>query len=195
MVCHENRGLTEHIKDVARRLAKAGYVALALDLLSRDGGTARVEASQVPGRLTADPARNVADFQAAFTYLNSQSQVQRGNIGMVGFCFGGGVTYMVATAIPELKAAVPFYGPNPPLADVPKIRAAVLGIYGGTDARITDASVQLEAAMKANNKTFERVVYPGVGHAFHNDTGANWNEQAATAAWQRTLDWFKRYLV
>ena len=195
MVCHENRGLTEHIKDVARRLAKAGYVALAVDLLARDGGTDKVDPTQVPGKLTADPARNVADFQAAFTYLNGQSQVQKGNIGMVGFCFGGGVTYMVATAIPELKAAVPFYGPNPPLTDVPKIRAAVLGIYGETDTRITGASGELEQAMKATGKTFEKVVYPGVGHAFHNDTGAAYNEQAATDAWKRTLDWFKKYLV
>lgn len=195
LVCHENRGLTEHIRDVTRRLAKAGYAALAVDLLSRDGGTAKVDSAQAPGKLSADPGRNVADFQAAFRYLQGLRAVQRENIGMTGFCFGGGVTWMVAAATPELKAAVPYYGANPPLSDVPKIRSAVLGLYGETDQRITSAVPAIEEAMKQNGKTFEKMIYPGAGHAFHNDTGGAWNQQAATDAWQRTLDWFKRYLV
>lgn len=195
MVCHENRGLVEHIRDVTRRLAKAGFEALAVDLLSREGGTAKVDPNQVPGKLTANPAQNVADFQAAFDYLQTLDSVQKANIGMVGFCFGGGVTWMVATAIPELKAAVPYYGPNPPLSDVPKIQAAVLAIYGENDQRITPGAATIEQAMKENGKTFEKVIYPGAGHAFNNDTGPNWNEQASDDAWQRTLAWFRGYLV
>lgn len=195
MVCHENRGLVEHVRDVTRRLAKAGYAALALDLLSRDGGTAGVDPNQVPGKLTANPAQNVADFQAAFRYLQTLTSVQKGNIGMIGFCFGGGMTWLVVTAIPELKAAVPYYGPNPPLTDVPKIRAAVLGIYGGEDQRIDAGIPAIEEAMKQNGKTFEKIVYPGAGHAFNNDAGQSWNEQASYDAWDNALAWFKKYLV
>jgi len=194
LVGHENRGLVEHIRDVARRFAKAGYVGLAVDLLSREGGTAKVDPAQVPGKLSADPGQSVADFQAAFRDLQSLPVVQRDKIGMVGFCFGGGITWRVATAIPELKAAVPFYGPNPPLEDVPMIRAAVLAIYGGEDQRINAGIPAIEAAMQQQGKKFEKAIYPGAGHAFHNDTGAAWNEQAASDAWQKTLEWFKRYL-
>lgn len=193
LVCHENRGLVDHIRDVARRLAKAGHVALALDLLSREGGTAAVDPGQVPGKLSANPEQAVADFQAAFGHLQSLDYVRKDRIGMIGFCFGGGITWRVATAVPELKAAVPFYGPNPPLADVPKIGAAVLAIYGEQDQRINASIPDIESAMKQHNKTFEKEIYAGAGHAFYNDTGANWNEQAAEAAWQRTLDWLKRH--
>lgn len=195
LVCHENRGLVEHIKDVTRRLAKAGYSALAVDLLSRDGGTAKVDPNEVAAKLTADPARNVFDFQAAFKYLRILPPVQKANIGMIGFCFGGGMTWLTVTAIPELKAAVPYYGPNPPLSDVPKINAAVLGMYGGDDQRIDAGIPAIEEAMKQNGKTFEKIVYPGSGHAFNNDTGASWNEQASYDAWDKALAWFKKYLV
>jgi carboxymethylenebutenolidase len=196
LVCHENRGLLEHIKDVARRLAKAGYVGLAVDLLSRQGGTDKIgDAAQVPGLLANAPAQQlVQDFKDGLTYLQGQPFVAQDRIGMVGFCFGGGVTWRCATQIPELKAAVPFYGPNPPLEDVPKIKAAVLAIYGELDTRITSGAAAIEAAMKQNNKTFEKIVYPNANHAFHNDTGANYNPQAATEAWAKTLAWFDKYL-
>jgi carboxymethylenebutenolidase len=196
LVCHENRGLLEHIKDVARRLGKAGYVGLAVDLLSRQGGTDKIaDAAQVPGLLANAPAQQlVQDFKDGVTYLQGQPFVSKDRIGMVGFCFGGGITWRCATQIPELKAAVPFYGPNPPLEDVPKINAAVLAMYGALDTRITSGSAAIEAAMKQNNKTFDKIIYPNANHAFHNDTGANYNAEAAKDAWAKTLAWFDKYL-
>ena len=195
LVCHENRGLTEHIRDVTRRVAKAGYVGLAVDLLSRDGGTAKVDPAQVPARLSANPVAPVADFQAGLKYLQAQPFAAKDKIGMVGFCYGGGITWLMAVNSPDLKAAVPFYGPPPPSADVPKIKAAVLAIYAGNDERITSTAPTIEAAMKANGKTFDKFIFPNVGHAFHNDTGAAWDETAATDAWAKALAWFDKYLV
>ena len=196
LVCHENRGLVEHIKDVARRLGKAGYVGLAVDLLSRQGGTDKIaDAAQVPGLLANAPAQQlVQDFKDGVTYLQGQPFVSKDRIGMVGFCFGGGVTWRCATQIPELKAAVPFYGPNPPLEDVPKINAAVLAMYGALDTRITSGAAAIEAAMQQNNKTFSKIIYPNASHAFHNDTGASYNAEAAKDAWAKTLAWFDKYL-
>jgi len=195
MVCHENRGLVEHIKDVTRRLAKAGYVGLAPDLLSREGGTNRLDGAQIPGILSnTPPARFVSDFQAAFKYLQAQPFVRRDRIGMVGFCFGGGVTWRVATKLPGLRAAVVFYGPNPPLEDVPNIQAPVLAIYAERDNFVNPGIPAIENAMRQHNKVFERVVYPNTEHAFHNDTGPRYNAEAAQDAWARTLAWFERYL-
>jgi carboxymethylenebutenolidase len=195
LVCHENRGLTEHIKDVTRRLAKAGYAALAVDLLSRQGGSSTLDSNQVPGMLgNIDPEQFVQDFRSGLRYLQDQTFTQAERVGMVGFCFGGGVTWLVATKMPELKAAVPFYGPRPPLEDVPNIQAAVLAIYGELDQRITQGVPEIEAAMQENNKTFEKIIYPNAGHAFFNDTGSRYNPQAAENAWQRLLDWYGRYL-
>lgn len=195
LVCHENRGLTEHIHDVARRLAKAGYVALAVDLLSRQGGTNAVGSGNVPGALgNTSPDQFVEDFLSGRQFLQSQSFAQAELVGMVGFCFGGGVTWLMATRMPELKAAVPFYGPHPAVADVPNINAAVLGIYGELDQRINQGIPAIEAAMQQNNKIYENVIYPGADHAFHNDTGSRYNPDAAQDAWARTLEWFGKYL-
>jgi carboxymethylenebutenolidase len=195
LVCHENRGLTAHIEDVTRRLAKAGYTALAVDLLSRQGGSAAVGSDNVPGALgNIEPDQFVADFKSGWAYLKTLPYPLTERVGMVGFCFGGGVTWRMATKMPELRAAVPFYGPHPPLEDVPGIRAAVLGIYAGNDARINGGIPAIEEAMKANQKVFEMEVYPDVDHAFHNDTSPRYNAQAANAAWQRTLDWFAKYV-
>lgn len=195
LVCHENRGLNPHIEDVARRLAMAGYVALAVDLLSRQGGSASVGEANVPGALgNIDPAQFVSDFRNGWTYLQGQAFADAGRVGMVGFCFGGGVTWLMAVEMPELKAAVPFYGPPPPEADLPRIQAAVLAIYGELDGRITGTADRIEAAMLANGKVFEREIYPGADHAFHNDTSSRYNAEAASAAWARTLDWFGRYV-
>jgi carboxymethylenebutenolidase len=195
LVCHENRGLTPHIEDVTRRLAIAGYVALAVDLLSRQGGSAQVGESNVPGALgNIDPAQFVSDFRSGWTYLQEQPYADAERVGMVGFCFGGGVTWLMAVEMPELKAAVPFYGPPPPEEDLPRIQAAVLAIYGELDGRITSTAERIEAAMLANGKIFEKEIYPGADHAFHNDTSSRYHPEAAMAAWARTLDWFGRYV-
>jgi carboxymethylenebutenolidase len=195
LVCHENRGLTEHIKDVTRRLAQAGYAALAVDLLSREGGTSTLSSDQVPGILgNTSPDQFVSDFRSGWDYLKTLPGVDAERVGMVGFCFGGGVTWLMATRMPELRAAVPFYGPHPPVEDVPNIQAAVLGIYAGNDQRINQGIPPIEQAMIDNNKIYEKVIYPDTDHAFHNDTGSRYNAEAATDAWTRTLDWFAKYI-
>ena len=197
LVSHENRGLTDYIKDVTRRVAKAGYVGLAVDLLSSQGGTDKVsDPAQIPNILSSTPPDELAGyFLSAIQYLQAQPFVKKDQLGMVGFCFGGGMTWLVATKAPQLKAAVPFYGPNPPLDAVPDIRAAVLGIYGGEDQRIDAGIPAIEEAMQKNGKTFEKVIYPGASHAFHNDTGRNYNPEAAVDAWSRTLAWFAKYVT
>ena len=195
LVCHENAGLTPHIRDVARRFAKAGYAALAVDLLTREGGTPGADRDKVPGMLTsAGIPRHVADFAAARKYMGTVDGVDGARIGMVGFCFGGGVTWAAATEIPELKAVVPFYGPSPDIAAVPKIKAAAFGVYAGTDARITGGKDALDAALTAAKVTHEMKVYPDVPHGFHNDTGTGWKDEQATQAWKDTLAWFAKYV-
>jgi carboxymethylenebutenolidase len=195
LVCHENRGLTPHIQDVTRRFAKAGYVALAVDLLSRQGGSTAVGEENVPGALgNIPPDQFVQDFQSGWRSLQGQSFADTDRVGMTGFCFGGGVTWRVATQMPELLAAVPFYGPHPPVEDVPNIRAAVLAIYGEQDSRINGGIPAIEEAMRANNKIYEKMIYPNADHAFHNDTGSRYNPEAARDAWERTLAWFDQYV-
>jgi len=195
LVCHENRGLTAHIRDVTRRLAKAGYVGVAVDLLSRQGGTAAVGNENVPGVLgNTPPDQFVADFRSAWRYAGQQNFSLPERVGMVGFCFGGGVTWLMSTKMPELKAAVPFYGPHPPLEDVPNIQAAVRAIYAGNDQRINSGIEAIEAAMTQHNKTFEKIIYPNVEHAFHNDTSPRYNHEAAQDAWAKTLEWFGRWV-
>jgi carboxymethylenebutenolidase len=195
LVCHENRGLTPHIQDVTRRFAKAGYVGLAVDLLSRQGGSAAVGQDNVPGALgNISPDQFVEDFKSGWRYLQGQAFADAARVGMTGFCFGGGVTWRVATQMPELLAAVPFYGPQPPVEDVPNIRAAVLAIYGGLDSRINSGIPAIEQAMQENNKIYEKIVYEGADHAFHNDTGPRYNLEAARDAWERTLAWFQQYV-
>jgi len=195
LVCHENRGLTAHIQDVTRRLAAAGYAALAVDLLSRHGGTASLDRDDVPGVLgNISPEQFVQDFISGWRYMQGQPFALSDRVGMVGFCFGGGVTWLMATRMPELLAAVPFYGPHPPVAEVPNIQAAVLAIYAESDMRINQGIRAIEAAMQEHNKIYEKVIYPGTDHAFHNDTGPRYNAQAAQDAWRRTLEWFGRYV-
>jgi carboxymethylenebutenolidase len=195
LVCHENRGLTTHIQDVTRRFGKAGYAALAVDLLSRQGGSASVGEGNAPGALGAiAPDQFVQDFRSGWLYMKAQAFTQAERVGMVGFCFGGGVTWLVAEGMPELKAAVPFYGPPPPADQVPDIQAAVLAIYGGLDSRITSSEPAMEAAMQQANKVFDKMIYPDADHAFFNDTGTRFNAAAAQDAWGKTLAWFEKYL-
>ena len=195
LVCHENRGLTPHIQDVTRRFAKAGYVGLAVDLLSRQGGSAAVGQENVPGTLgNISPDQFVEDFKSGWLYLQGQPFADARRVGMTGFCFGGGVTWRVATQMPELLAAVPFYGPHPPVEDVPNIRAAVLAIYGELDSRINSSIPTIEQAMLENNKIYEKIIYQGADHAFHNDTGGRYNPEAAKDAWEKTLAWFEQYV-
>ena len=195
LVCHENRGLTPHIQDVTRRLAKAGYVALAVDLLSRQGGTAALDSGDVPGTLgNISPDTFVQDFLAGWRWLQEQSFTLGERVGMTGFCFGGGVTWRVATQMSELKAAVPFYGPHPEVSDVPNIQAAVQAIYGERDTRINQGIPAIEAAMQENGKIYAKIIYPDCDHAFFSDTGSRYNPSAAQDAWKQLLTWFQRYV-
>jgi carboxymethylenebutenolidase len=127
-------------------------------------------------------------------YLQSQPFAEARRVGMTGFCFGGGVTWRVATQMPELLAAVPFYGPHPPVEDVPGIQAAVLAMYGELDSRINSGIPDIERAMLENSKIYQKMVYPNADHAFHNDTGSRYNPEAARDAWERMLAWFEQYL-
>lgn len=196
LVCHENRGLTPHIEDVARRAAKAGYIALAVDLLSREGGSAKHTEDEIPGLLgNVPPERHVGDFRAGLAFARTQKPARGDRVGMVGFCFGGGVTWRVAAAEPDLCAAVAFYGSPVEPDKVGTINAAVLAICAGDDDRINKAIPPTEAAMQAAGKTFKQIVYPGTQHAFHNDTRERYNRDAAQAAWKETLAWFAKYLA
>jgi carboxymethylenebutenolidase len=197
VVVHENRGLLEHFKDVTRRLAKLGYAALAVDLASVAGGTDRYanDLAQVTAILGRTPPEQMVEFlNAGVRYLQGQTYVRRDRVGVTGYCFGGGMTWRLATANADLRAAVPYYGANPPLQDVPKIKAAVLAIYGGLDERINAGIPAVREAMQKANVTHEIAVYPGAGHAFFNDTGGNYNATAARGAWDRTTAWFEKYL-
>ncbi len=194
---HENRGLTDHIKDVTRRLAKAGYVAIAVDLLSREGGTEKVTFDKRPASLTAQGAQDkfIKDLNAGVAYLEGLKQVKPGKYGVVGFCFGGSYTLLLAASNPKIAAAVPYYGTTPqPPSLMAATNAAILGQYGGTDTRVNNTIPDLEKVMKDNNKTYEKKLWDGAGHAFNNDTGGSYNEVAAVNAWTNTTAWFNKYL-
>ncbi len=194
LVCHENRGLTEHIKDVTRRLASSGYAALAVDLLTREGGSASLDPSDVPGLLGNTPSEQfVQDFISGWEWLKAQEYVNPDGVVMTGFCFGGGVTWRVAIGLPELRAAVPFYGPHPAPQELESVQAAVLAIYAESDQRINQTIPQIEAAMEQYGKVYEKVIYPDTSHAFHNDTGPRYAPEASADAWSRTLAWFEKY--
>ena len=197
LVCHENRGLTDHIRDVARRFAREGYVACALDLLSPEGGTGAVADPQsIPSILTeGDFSRHVQAFQDAISFYQTGGEAFVERVGMIGFCLGGGITWQTATQEPRLLAAVPFYGPPPPLDQVPNITAAVLGVYSDDPEDFAnEGRDELEAALQEAGVTFQINVYPDTQHAFHNDTGQRYNEEQATAAWNDALAWFDQHL-
>ncbi|HLH22726.1 MAG TPA: dienelactone hydrolase family protein [Chloroflexota bacterium] len=196
LVIHENRGLSAHYEDVTRRLAKAGYAALVVDLLSRVGGVGAFadDAEAAAAQAQIAPEQHVRDLNAAASYLGSQPYVNGDRVGVMGFCFGGGMTWRVAMSNPSLRAGVPYYGPIPPMDDLSNLQAAMLAIYGGEDANVNSRIPDMEAAMQAAGKTFEVVIEPDAPHAFFNESAGSYTPAAAADAWGRTLDWFGRYL-
>jgi carboxymethylenebutenolidase len=195
VVVHENRGLNPHIEDVARRLAADGFMALAVDFLSPAGGTPTDEdkAREMIGGL--DQGQVTADAMAAVDWLKARPD-SNGKVGMVGFCWGGGVVGRVATADPDLDAGVVFYGQVPPADAVPSIQAPLLLHYAGLDERINAGVPGFEQALRQAGKTYTLYRYEGVNHAFHNDTSeARYDREAAQLAWQRTIDFFKEQLA
>lgn len=186
LVIHENRGLNPYIEDVARRLAVANLLAFAPDALTPLGGYPGDEekALQLFGEL--DPARRTADLLAAYPFLKARPECS-GKVGAVGFCFGGTTVNTMATRIPGLAAAVPFYGGQPPAADVANIKAPLLIHYAGLDERVDAGWPAYEAALKSNHVRYRMYIYPKTNHGFHNDTTPRYDEAAAKLAWSRTL--------
>ncbi|MES1215900.1 MAG: dienelactone hydrolase family protein [Bacteroidota bacterium] len=194
IVIHENRGLNAHIEDVTRRAAKAGYLAIAPNALSPLGGTPANEDDARAKFQQLDAQQTETSFIKIFDYLPTRKDCN-GKIGCVGFCWGGGMANTLAVKVPSLKAAVAFYGRQPDAADVSKIKAAVQLHYGALDERIDAGIPAYEEALKKNNIAYELYMYEGANHAFHNDTApTRYNEAAAKLAWQRTLDFFGKYL-
>ena len=193
VVVHENRGLNPYIEDVARRVAKAGYIALAPDGLSSVGGYPGNDDEGRELQQKVDPTKLINDFFAAIELMQMHPQAT-GKVGITGFCYGGGVSNAAAVAYPELACAVPFYGRQAPIADVEKINAPLLLHYAALDTRINEGWPAMEEALKAHKKVYEAYVYPGVNHGFHNDSTPRYDKAAAELAWQRTLAWFEKYL-
>lgn len=194
VVIHENRGLNAHIEDVTRRAAKAGYLAIAPNALSQLGGTPSNEDEARAKFQQLKAEDSLQNFIKAFDYLKTRKDAN-GNFGCVGFCWGGAMANKLAVNVPSLKAAVAFYGMQADIADVPKIKAAVQLHYAGLDERINAGMAAYEEALKKAGITYEQYVYERVNHAFHNDTATTrYNEAAAKLAWQRTLDFFAKYL-
>ncbi len=196
IVIHENRGQTPHIQDVVRRAATAGFAAINIDLVARAGGyemlTDQAAYNAELGKLTV-PGK-LADHGATLTYLKAQSM---GAVGVVGFCFGGGEVWNILAGGVDVKAAVPFYGPQPTnFADIAKTKAATSAVYAELDTRITGTAPQMEDTLKKAGVPYQITVYPGVNHAFHNDTNPDrYNAAAAQKAWVATIEWFRKYLV
>jgi carboxymethylenebutenolidase len=199
IVIHENQGLNDHIRDIARRLAKEGYVALAPDFLSRQGGTMKVnpKGGGISNIRETTPWQNVAeDVASGFAYLNVLPDVRADKHGLIGFCWGGEMTFASATQLNALDAAVVFYGRSPsPLDSVKNIRAPLMAHYGEKDPGVNKGIDETVAAMKKYNKVYDHKIYSGAQHAFNNDSNAErYHAQAAQEAWARTLDFLKKNL-
>ena len=194
IVIHENRGLNAHIEDVARRAALAGYLAIAPNALSSLGGTPANEDEARAKFQQLNPEDNLQNFIKVFDYLPKRKD-HNGKTGCVGFCWGGAMSNNLAVNVPALNAAVAFYGRQPKAEDVPKIKAALQLHYAENDQGVNAGITAYEDALKSNNITYELYMYAGAQHAFHNDTApSRYNEAAAKLAWQRTLDFFSKYL-
>ncbi|MCZ6453015.1 MAG: dienelactone hydrolase family protein [Alphaproteobacteria bacterium] len=194
VVIHENRGLNPYIADVARRVAVAGFTALAPDGLTPLGGYPGTDEEGKAMQRTLDRSKLLADFIAAFDHLKADTSTN-GKIGAVGFCYGGGVCNVLAVRRPELAASVPFYGRQPKAADVPSIKSPLLLHYAGLDKRINQGWPDYEAALKANGKAFTVHFYENANHGFHNDTTPRYVMAAAELAWSRTIDFFNAHLA
>ena len=193
VVVHENRGLNPYIQDVARRLGAAGYLAMAPDGLTPKGGYPGNDSDGRRLQAELDRDKLVEDFAAAVKHLQAHEDCT-GKVGAVGFCFGGFVVNALAVRNPELAAAVPFYGRQPPASAVPGIRAPLLLHYAELDRRINEGWPAYEEALKANGKRYAAHVYAGANHGFHNDTTPRFDEDAAGLAWKRTLEFFSTHL-
>nr|CAA9239481.1 Dienelactone hydrolase family protein [uncultured Armatimonadetes bacterium] len=194
LVIHENRGLNPYIEDVARRLGTQGFLALAPDGLTSVGGYPGDDEKGGELFRTVDRPKMMEDFAAAARWLKARPECT-GKVGAVGFCFGGAVVNQLAVALgPDLAAGVPFYGGQPPAADVPKIRAPLLLQYAGLDKRVNDGWPAYEEALKANYVPYWAFFYEGANHGFHNDTTPRYDEASAKLAWQRTLAFFNKYV-
>jgi carboxymethylenebutenolidase len=193
VVVHENRGLNPYIEDVVRRVAVAGYIGLGPDGLTSLGGYPGNDDAGREMQSKLDGEKLLEDFVAAVRFVQSH-EACTGNVGAVGFCYGGGVVNELAVRVPNLAAAVPFYGRQAAAADVPKINAPLLIHYAGLDERVNAGWAEYEAALKANKKQYTMHMYDGANHGFHNDTTPRYDEAAAKLAWQRTIDFFKEHL-
>jgi carboxymethylenebutenolidase len=194
LVVHENRGLNPHIEDIARRLAVDGFIALAPDALTPLGGYPGDEDKARELFPKLDQAKTHHDFLAAEKFAKELPD-SNGKVGAVGFCYGGGIANFLATHVPDLAGAVPFYGAQPTAEETAKIKAPLLIHYAGADDRINAGWPAYETALKANNVKYEAYIYPNVQHGFNNDTTPRYDEAAAKLAWQRTVDFFKTNLV
>ena len=193
VVVHENRGLNPHIADVGRRGAKAGFITLSPDALTPLGGYPGTDDEGRTLQRKRDRKEMLEDFIAAFDFLKNHPECN-GNVGVVGFCFGGWISNMMAIKIPELKGAVPFYGGQPEAEDVHRIEAPLLLHFGELDKRVNAGWPAYEEALKANGKSYEAFIYPNANHGFHNDTTPRYDEASAKLAWSRTIDFFKENL-
>ncbi|MCE4564571.1 dienelactone hydrolase family protein [Maribellus sp. CM-23] len=193
VVVHENRGLNPHIADVGRRAALEGFISLSPDALTPLGGYPGNDDDGRALQSKRDRNEMLEDFIAAFETLKNHPECD-GNVGVVGFCFGGWISNMMAVQVPDLKAAVPFYGGQPETGDVPQIKAPLLLHFASLDQRVNAGWPAYEAALKANSKKYTAYMYEGVNHGFHNDTTPRYDETAAKLAWQRTINFFKANL-
>lgn len=193
VVVHENRGLNPHIADVGRRAALAGFVSLSPDALSPLGGYPGNDDEGRTLQRQRDRNEMLEDFIAAFEYLSNHPECT-GKVGVVGFCFGGWISNMMAVRLPSLGAAVPFYGGQPSAEDAAKIQAPLLLQYAELDTRVNEGWPAYEEALKANNKPYTAYIYPGVNHGFHNDTTGRFDKESAKLAWERTVAFFNENL-
>ena len=193
VVVHENRGLNPHIEDVSRRAGLAGFIALAPDALTPLGGYPGNDDDGRQLQRQRDRESMLQDFIAAFEYLKTHPECN-GKVGVVGFCFGGWISNMMAVRIPDLLAAVPFYGGQPSAEDVPNISAPLLLHFAELDKRVNEGWPAYEAALKKQEKEYTAHIYPQVNHGFHNDTTPRYNQEAAELAWNRTIEFFNEKL-